>query len=365
MRDWRPNVLKWLAASTPEFLDSWPASAKFPTPIRKVDIPMTEQKTGQRADLPARATPRYLWRSGELVEWDKATVHISQIGWTAISAVFEGIRAYWDPQDEELYVFHLDAHLKRLFQSMKIMRMTSPFDRDELAEAIRATLMANGYTGDVYIQPMAYFGGGIPGYLAVLERPGEVVITARPSPSNLGNAKAANCNVSSWTRISDNVMPPRVKAITNYQNSRYVSTESQTNGYDFGIILNKEGKVSEASYACIYIVRDGVAITPPVSSGILESVTREVARELLQNEMNVPVIERDVERTELYIADEVFICGTAVEIQAVGSVDKYQVGDGEAGPVVSRLTEVFERAVRGQEPRYAGWCTPVYQGNPL
>ena len=325
---------------------------------------MTEQKVGQRTNVPARETPRYLWRSGELVEWDKATVHISMLGWTAISAVFEGIRAYWDAQNEDLYIFHLDAHLKRLFQSMKIMRMTSPFDREQLVQAIRDVLRANEYAGDVYIQPMAYFGGGIPGYLAVLERPGEIVITARPSTSNLGRAKAADCNVSSWTRISDNVMPPRVKAITNYQNSRYVSTESQANGYDFGIILNKEGQVSEASYACIYIVRDGVAITPPVSAGILESVTREVVRELLEKEMGVPVIERDVERTELYIADEVFICGTAVELQAVGSVDKYKVGDGEAGPVVSKLTGLFERVVRGRESGYARWCTPVYQGSP-
>ena len=287
-------------------------------------------------------------------------VHVSMLGWTAISAVFEGIRAYWDPQTEDLHIFHLDAHLKRLFQSMKIMRMTSPFDRDQLQDAIAGVLRANEFTGDVYIQPMSYFGGGIPGYLAVLERPGEVVITARPSPSNLGNGKVASSNVSSWNRISDNVMPPRAKAITNYQNSRYVSTESQANGYDFGIILNQQGKVSEASYACIYIVRDGVAITPPVSSGILESVTRQVVKELLENDLGVPVVEREVERTELYIADEVFICGTAVEIQAVGSVDKYQVGDGGAGPVVSRLTDLFERVVRNQEPHYSEWCTPIY-----
>ena len=324
---------------------------------------MTAQKTGQRDDATPSETPKYLWRSGELVEWDKATVHVSMLGWTAISAVFEGIRAYWDPQGEELRLFHLDAHLKRFFQSMKIMRMTSPFTRNELVEAIAGLLRANECAGDVYIQPMAYFGGGIPGYLAVLERPGEIVITARPSPSNLGRAKAAHCNVSSWNRISDNVMPPRAKAITNYQNSRYVSTESRANGYDFGIILNQQGKVSEASYACIYIVRDGVAVTPPVSAGILESVTREVVRELLEKEMNVPVIERDVERTELYIADEVFICGTAVEIQAVGSVDRYQAGDGEAGPVVSRLVELFEDVVRGRKPEYAGWLTPVYGKN--
>jgi branched-chain amino acid aminotransferase len=319
-------------------------------------------KGRQDAKEPGPENPKFLWRSGEMVEWDKATVHISQLGWTAISSVFEGIRAYWNEDRQELYIFHLDAHLKRLAQSMKIMRMTSPFSNEELKDAISSLLKANAFRADAYVQPLAYFGGGIPGYLAVLERPGEIVITARPSASGLDEAKVVHCNVSSWNRISDNVMPPRAKAITNYQNSRYVSTESRVNGYDFGIILNSQGKVSEASYACIFIVRDGVAITPPISAGILESITREVVKDLLEKDLGVPVVERDVERTELYIADEVFICGTAVEVQAVGSVDKYQVGDGETGPVVAKLREQFRSVVKGEHPRHADWCTPVYQG---
>ena len=322
---------------------------------------MVEQKVSQEVKETAdRQTPAYLWHSGELVEWDKAMVHASLLGWSAISSVFEGIRAYWNERQQQLHIFHLDAHLKRLFQSMKIMRMASPFSAEELSLGIAELLRANDYRCDTYIQPLAYFGGGIPGYLAVLERPGEILITARPSPTNLDTPSVSHCNVSSWNRISDNVMPPRAKAITNYQNSRYVSTESRVNGYDFGIILNSQGKVSEASYACIFIVRDGVAITPPVSAGILESITREVVKELLENELSVPVVERDVERTELYIADEVFICGTAVEVQAVGSVDKYQVGDGETGPVVARLRELFRQAVRRDNPAHAGWLTPVY-----
>ena len=244
---------------------------------------------------------------------------------------------------------------------MKLMRMTSPHSKEDLTRAITDLLRANEYRCDVYIQPLAYFGGGIPGYLAVLEQPGELVITARPAASNLSTSKIAHCNVSSWTRISDNVMPPRAKAITNYQNSRYVSTESQINGYDFGIILNEAGKVSEASYACIYIIRDDVAVTPPVSAGILESITREVVRELLEQDMGVSVVERDVDRTELYVADEAFICGTAVELQAIGSVDRYKVGTGEMGEVVSRLVGLFDNVVRRSGPQYAEWCTPVYR----
>jgi branched-chain amino acid aminotransferase len=325
---------------------------------------MTEQKAvPDKEDLtPQRETPKYLWRSGELVEWDKAQVHISMLGWTAISSVFEGIRAYWNEEQQELHLFHLDTHLRRLFQSMKIMRMSSPYSLQELGQAIAGLLRACEFRCDAYIQPLAYFGGGIPGYLAVLERPGEVVITARPSPSNLGKSEGAHCNISSWRRISDNVMPPRAKAITNYQNSRYVSTESQVNGYDFGIILNEEGKVTEASYACIYIIRNNVAITPPTSAGILESITREVVKELLETELGVPVVERDVDRTELYVADEAFICGTAVELRPIVSVDRYSVGDGTTGPVVSRLQELFQGVARGDNPRYSHWCTPVYRG---
>ena len=310
---------------------------------------------------PLEGSPKYLWSSGKLVEWEKATVHVSMLGWTAISAVFEGIRAYWNSDDGELYIFQLNAHLKRLFQSMKIMRMACPFSREELGQAIIELLKANEYRCDTYISPFSYFGGGIPGYLAVLEEPGEVVITARPAPSNLGAAKLAHCNVSSWTRITDNVMPPRAKAVTNYQNSRYVSTESRINGYDFGIILNQAGKVAEASYACIYIIRDGEAITPPVTAGILESITRDSVKSLLEQELQVPVVERDVDRTELYIADEAFLCGTAVEVQSVGSVDKYDVGNGNEGPVVSSLRETFHNIVRGVDPRYSHWRTPVYR----
>ena len=321
---------------------------------------MTEQKLERQPEAGPQRSPKCLWRSGELVEWEKATVHISMLAWSAISAVFEGIRAYWKPENEQLYVFQLDAHLKRLFQSMKIMRMTSPYSKDELAQAIVGLLRANDCRSDTYVQPLAYFEGGVPGYLAVLEEPGEIVITTRPAGSGLGAATAVRCNVSSWSRISDNVMPPRAKAITNYQNSRYVSTESRINGYDYGIILNPQGKVAEASYACIYLIRDGVAITPPWSAGILESITREVVKRLLTEDLDVPVVERDVDRTELYLADEVFICGTAVEVQSVGSVDKYKVGDGEQGPVVARLKELYRAIVLGDDPRRSAWCTPVY-----
>ena len=320
---------------------------------------LTEQKEKVAAPPPQQETPAYLWHMGRLVEWEKATTHVTNMVWPSISMVFEGIRGYWSPQQEELYLFHLEAHLKRLFYSMKLMRMIPPYSQKELTGFITELLQANAFKGDVYVSPVAYFGGGVPGYLGVTKQLGEVLLTARPATSSLGTDQVAHCCISSWTRIADNVMPPRAKAIANYQNSRLVSTEAAINGYDFGIILNAQGKVAEAAYACIFILRDGVAITPPLSAGILESITRTTVTELLQK-MGIPVLERDMDRTELYIADEVFLCGTAAEIRPVPSVDRYVIGDGTPGKVTRQLQEQYHQVVRGEDPRYAHWLTPVY-----
>lgn len=331
---------------------------------------MTREKLHEEEDSPGdkrrdawaapQETPKFLWMSGEQVEWDKATVHASRLGWSAISMVFEGIRGYWNAEKEQLYIFHLDTHLKRLLQSMRVMRMRSPWTAEELGRHVIDLIKANEFRGDIYIQPTAYFGEATPGYLAVQERPGEIIIHNRAASSLLGSGKAVTCGVSSWNRISDNVMPPRVKAIANYQNSRYVADESSRHGYDFGIILNQQGKVTEISYACIFILRDGVAITPPASAGTLESITSEVVTELLERELGVPVRQRDVDRTELYIADEAFICGTGAEVQAIASVDGYQFGDGNPGPVVTKLEQLFHDVVRGKVSGHAEWRTEVY-----
>ena len=305
--------------------------------------------------------PSYVWMSGELVAWDDAQVHASTLGWSAISMVFEGIRGYWNAEEEQLNIFHLDMHIERLLRSMKVMRMTSPWSVAELKGAIVDLVQANEFRDDIYVQPLAYFGGSTtPGYLPVSERHGDITIFNRQIGSVLGSGRTTSCGVSSWTRISDNVMPPRVKAIANYQNSRYVADESSRHGYDFGIILNPQGKVAEISYACLYIIRDGVAITPPVTAGVLESITRDVVKQLFQDELGVPVIERDIDRTELYIADEVFICGTGAELQAVGSVDGYKIGDGGIGPLVTRMEQLFHDIVRGKDARYPEWRTGIY-----
>lgn len=320
---------------------------------------MTTSDPKAFAQTQAADHPPYLWWAGEVIPWESANVHLTMIGWSAISAVFEGIRAYWSPEREDLYVFRLDEHMKRFGQSIRFMRMKDTYGPERTSEAISELFRANAFHEDAYSQPLAYMGRSVPGYYPAEDIPSEVFITNRVAPSNLGTDRVLHCGVSSWARISDNVMPPRAKAITNYQNSRYVSNEARVNGYDAGIILNDRGQVAEGAYACIFIVRDGVAATPPKTAGILESITRDSLIVLLR-EMGIPVEEREIDRTELYVADEAFLCGTLMEIGAIGSVDRYKFGDGGMGPMTRELEDRFRQVVRGLEPKYADWLSPVY-----
>ena len=324
---------------------------------------MTLKRAARRNDPSPSPTPAYLWSSGELVPWEEATIHITGMAWTSISAVFEGIRAYWNEDEQELYVFRLQSHLDRLFDSMKLVRMSPPYTSEEMTTAIIDLLRANQAREDTYIMPVAYFSGDVAGYRAAYQQPGVVFVTARPSASNLGKNRGSHCCVSSWTRISDNVMPPRAKMLSNYENSRLASTEARINGYDAGIILNPQGKVAEGSYACILIVRDGVAITPGVTSGILESITRDTVMRLFTETLGVPVVERDVDRTELYVADEVFLCGSYAEIEPVVSVDRYVVGSGRPGPLTRKVRRLYWDLVRGKDKSMPHWQLPVWNRN--
>jgi branched-chain amino acid aminotransferase len=312
----------------------------------------------QPREAPA-APPSYLWLSGRLIPWAEAMVHVTMVGWPAVGAVFEGIRAYWNADRQELYVFRLDDHLRRFARSMRLMRMRPDLTPAQIAGGLCELFRANAVAEDTYAQPLAFASSGqVWGSRAALQQVPEILITTRPSPSELLTGRTCTAGVSSWTRISDNVLPPRIKALPNYANSRLASAEAQRCGYDQPIFLNPAGKVSEGPGSCIFIVRDGVAVTPPVTAGILESITRDAVIRLLRD-LDVPVQERDVDRTELYIADEVFFCGTAMEIQPAVRVDGYDVGDGKVGPVVTRLEQLFHNVVRGIDGRYPEWRTRI------
>jgi branched-chain amino acid aminotransferase len=303
--------------------------------------------------------PAHVWYQGGLVPWDEATIHVSEFGWSAVGAVFEGIRAYWNDEQRELFVFRLRDHYERLLRSTKVVRLPLAYDIDQLVDLTLDLLRANEIEEDTYIFPVAY-------PLEANERKfdprglrGELVVTTKPMPSRLGRGVTYHGKVSSWTRIADNTMPPRVKSLANYRNSQLAMYEVKLDGYDVALLLNSQGKLSEAASASIFLVIDNQLVTPDLNSDILESVNRDAVISLARTQLGLEVVERQVDRTELYCADEVFICGTAVEITPILSVDRFPVGSGATGPVTSRLEELLASALHGNNPPTLHWCTPV------
>ncbi len=309
--------------------------------------------------LRLETNPKYLWWNGEQMRWDDANVHVTAIGWSAVSAVFEGIRAYWNEDQEELYVFRLAEHMKRLGQSMKMMRLEERWSMDELTEAILELLRANDTREDTYIRPLVYRGGSQSGGFSGWGGSTEVLINTRSNPTHLLTGRARSAGFSSWTRISDNVMPPRIKNVANYRNGQLAGMETGLNGYDVALILNSQGKVAEGGGSCIMFVRDGKLITPDVTQSILESITRDSIMDLARNELGLEVVERAVDRTELYIADEAFMCGTAFEITPLTSIDHYDVGNGEIGSITHQLEVLLDDSFRNRTGIRPEWRTPV------
>lgn len=305
-----------------------------------------------------QGNPEFIWWDGERRRWEDATVHVTELAWSAVGAVFEGIRAYWNEDREELFVFRLAEHLKRLEQSSRIVRLPMKVSQAELTDIIIDLLQVNDVREDTYIRPLV-FTANASARNSPSEIQGSLLVNTSTMPSHLLTGKVQHAKVSSWMRISDNVMPPRVKNISNYRNGQLATYEVREDGYDVALMLNAQGKISEAPGACVMMVRDGKLITPDTTSGILESITRDALMVLAREELGVEVQERAVDRTELYMADEVFTCGTAAEITPLVSVDRYKVGSGEPGPLTTQLETLFVNVLRGNEDCWAQWRTPV------
>jgi branched-chain amino acid aminotransferase len=301
--------------------------------------------------------PKYIWVDGKIVPWNEATVHISNLGTSGVSSVFEGVRAYWNAAQKKLFVFQLDAHLERFAQSIRLMRMNQAISNVQIKQGLLELVRANGYTDDTYIRPFAFVDSPTFSGSAVMDA--RIVLSTQIWVSKLKKGQLANACVSSWTRNSDNAMPPRIKASSNYLNSRYAGEEARRNGYDLAILLNSNGKVSEAPGATLLLVREGKVIAPSITSNILESITRETIIQLCRGPLNIPVVERDVDRTELYIADEAFACGTGAELQPIVSVDRLPVGLAQQGAITTRIENLYHDLVRGIDTRYPEWRTEI------
>ncbi len=308
---------------------------------------------------PAPAHTKFLWWNGELIEWDQAMVHVTALEWVGVSSVFEGIKAYRNPEEDRAYVFRLAEHMNRFADSMRLMQMECAWDVRQLSEAVMQVLRANEVKDDTYIRPFAYYGRSGRSFRTQTENVPQILINVYPFTTSLKTGKTISVGVSSWTRISDNVMPPRVKAVANYRNSQLAYQEVRRNGYDDAIILNERHKVAEGTGACVMLVKRGRVIAPPLSAGVLESITRASLLQVFGEQLNTPIEEREVDRTELYLADEIFLCGTGAEVTPVTAVDKYQVGDGKIGPITSRTIDLYHDVVRGLDAPYDHWRTAV------
>lgn len=303
------------------------------------------------------ATGRMIYFDGALIPEREAKLHILSCAVKYGATVFEGICAYRSQDGKDLNVFRLEEHLVRLQDSMRIMRFTDTWSNEELSRIVLDVIRANEMHEDAHIRLSAYVAGE--GFVDVT---GPVVlgclVVGRHDKSL--DEKAVRAQVSSWRRIDDSNMPPRVKCAANYHNSRLAMLQAVADGYDETIILTQAGKVSEGAGACLMAVRNGVPVTPPVTGSILESLTRATLIELFEQELGTPVQQRDLDRTELYSADEVFLCGSGYEVTPVVNIDGLAVGNGEVGPVTKKIWKVYEDAIRGGLSARKNWLTPVY-----
>jgi branched-chain amino acid aminotransferase len=292
---------------------------------------------------------------GELVEWDKATVHVLTHALHYGSGVFEGIRCYATAHGPA--IFRLRDHMERFERSARMLMMDLGMSVDDLCEAVKETVRANNLP-ECYIRPIAFRGYGVMG-LDPIPAPVQIAIAAWPWETYMGEealTRGVDVGISSWRQRGINSLPPAIKATGNYLNSSLARMEANRHGYNEAILLNEEGKVCEGTGENIFIVRDGVISTPPVSDGVLEGITRDSIM-VIADDLGHPVIEESLVRTDLYAADEVFMTGTAAEVVPVRSVDGRLIGD--AGPITLELQKMFFRVVHGEEPAYEEWLDRV------
>ncbi len=294
-----------------------------------------------------------VWMDGTLVPWGEAKVHVLTHSLHYGSGVFEGIRAYETKKGPA--IFRLTDHIRRLFASAKIFMIDSPSTPEVLIEACKETVRANGLPA-CYLRPLVYLGYGEMG-LNPLLAPVNVAIITWPWGAYLGSeglTKGVRMKISSWQRIDHNVIPPAAKGTGQYINSQLAKVEAIKAGYDEAIMLNPHGFVAEASGENIFVVRDGELLTPPLSAGALTGLTRDSIMTIARD-LGVIVREVDLVRSDLYIADEVFVTGTAAECTPVREIDDRTIGAGEPGPLTKKIQEVFYATVTGEVDRYAGW----------
>lgn len=304
------------------------------------------------------AKAKYIYFNEKIVPWEEAKIHIfSPVAKYGIG-VFEGIRGYWNAGAREMYLFRLMEHMDRLMYSQTVMRFDRIIDEQKLIEGTIKLIRANELKENVHVRVQLYLDGE--GDVSACGPVG-IAITAVPRPVPKQVNTGIKSHVSSWIRISDLAMPARVKCNANYHNGRLAMLQAKNDGYDAPILLNQAGKVSEGPTMCFFMVRGGRIITPSLTNDVLESITRSTVLQLASEQNGMEPTERDVDRSELYAAEEAFFCGTGWEITPIISIDGLPVGSGVVGPVVRQLQKSYFDVVNGTVSAHSEWRTPVYQ----
>lgn len=303
--------------------------------------------------------PKYAYFGGKIVPYSEAKVGVLTHALNYGTAAFGGLRAYWNSEDEELHIFRPVDHFRRFLNSSRLLMMHFDLTPEDLTQLTIDLLRTEGYRRNVYIRPLAYKADEAIGVKLHGLRD-ELSIVAVPFERYVANDTNAHVTFSSWRRVDDNMIPARGKISGAYANSAFVKSDATLAGFDEALVLTNEGHVSEGSAMNIFMLRNGVAITPPITENILEGITRRSVIELLSQEMGVLVVERPIDRTEVYLCDEFFMTGTAAQITAVTRVDHRPIGSGEMGPITTQLRQTFDRIIYGRHPKYRHWNTPVY-----
>lgn len=302
---------------------------------------------------------RLMWLDGKILPVNKAYINVmsptSQFG----ANVFEGIRCYWNEEKQQLFCFRMEDHYKRLLQSVRLFGLKSPYTAKDFEKYMKDVIKANDYHEDIAVR-QTVFVDGFGSWFS--QSPVSMFIAPiGKKRKSIPLVDTETCCISSWERINEKDMSPKIKVGANYINSRMAKLEATERGFDTALFLNREGRVSEGPGSCFFIVKDGEVITPSLEESILESITRDTVLKIASDELGLSVCERPIEKKELFECDEAFFCGSAVEVTPVSKIEDYEIGGALPGKITCRIHEKYLEIATGQNEKYMDWCTPIYE----
>jgi branched-chain amino acid aminotransferase len=303
--------------------------------------------------------PKYAYFGDKIIPYSEAKVGVLTHGLNYGTGVFGGVRGYWNEEEKELFVFRPIDHFQRFLESTRLLRMDLPQTREEAVKILLELIHKEDLHEDIYVRPLAFYTDEIIGVRLHNVTP-IMTISVLPFGRYLDKEEGAHVMFSSWRRIDDNMIPARGKITGAYVNSALAKSDANLSGFDEAIMLNQDGHVAEGSAENVFILRKGKIVTPPVTDNILEGITRNTMMTLLRDELGMEVVERSIDKSEVYLAEEAFMVATGAQIVAITKIDHRKLGSGSMGAVTQKLRDLYFNVVRGKVPKYRHWCHPVY-----